>query len=365
MNIKHTTILFSLGLIILLATSCSSGKDEQATMTEVPAVQVSIGNPVASTDNSVLLTGQIESAQSANISTRVMGYITSIKVKVGDHVNKGQLLVTISNDDILARRSQADAMLSGARASSANAEKDYQRFTNLYKQKSATAKELDNVTLQYQSAKAGVESALQMKAEANAMLAYTNIIAPFSGVVSQKLADAGSMANPGMPILVLEQNKNLQVSSVIPETEINRIKLKAPATVSVNSIDKTFSGLITEISPSSMGTGGQFIVKISIPREAQNGLNAGMYANVTIATEGKSALANNESVLIPSSAIHQIGQLSALYTKSGTDKALLRYVRLGKTYGHNVEVLSGLNNNESFIVSAEGKLYNGVPVRVK
>lgn len=365
MTLKQSIILFSSGFIILSAASCSSSSDDQVKMTPVPAVQVSIGNPVVSAENSVSLTGQIESAQSANISTRVMGYITSIKVKVGDHVNKGQLLVTISNDDILARRSQAEAMLSVARASSANAEKDFQRFTNLYKQKSATAKELDNVTLQYQSAKAGVESALQMKAEANAMLAYTSITAPFSGVVSQELADAGSMANPGMPILVLEQNKNLQVSAVIPETEISKIKLKLQATVSINSINKSFSGTITEISPSSMGTGGQFVVKISVPQDAQSELNAGMYANVTIATEANSASAKNESVLIPSSAIHRIGQLNALYTKSSNDKALLRYVRLGKTFGDNVEVLSGLSNDESFIASADGKLYNGVPVKMK
>ncbi|MEO9021227.1 MAG: efflux RND transporter periplasmic adaptor subunit [Ginsengibacter sp.] len=365
MKFKQVFILFFLGAIVLFETSCSSTTDDQTKIKSVPAVQVSIGNPLVNTDNSIAVTGQIESAQSADISTRVMGYITGIKVKVGDHVNKGQLLVTISNDDIMAKRAQAGAMLSGAQASLASAEKDYQRFTTLYKQKSATAKELDNVTLQYQAAKAGVESASQMKAEANAMLAYTNIIAPFSGVVAQKLADAGSMANPGMPILILEQNKNLRVSAVIPETEISRIKLKSIATISIKSIDKTFTGAVTEISPSSMGTGGQFVVKINVPQEVQNSLNAGMYANVTIATENKSSETKNEMVLIPLSAILHIGQLDALYTVSSNDKALLRYVRLGKTYGNNVEVLSGLNKDESFIASAEGKLYNGVPVKIK
>ncbi|HET7119126.1 MAG TPA: efflux RND transporter periplasmic adaptor subunit [Hanamia sp.] len=365
MKRKQNFILFFLGFSIFYATSCSSTSDKTIEMAKVPAVEVKVENPLINTDNSIAVTGQVESAQSANISTRVMGYITGIKVKVDDHVSKGQLLVTISNDDILAKRAQADAALSGARASLASAEKDNQRFATLYKQKSATAKELDNATLQYQAATAGVESALQMKAEANAMLAYTNITAPFSGVVAQKLADAGSMANPGMPILILEQNKNLRVSAVIPETEIDRVKLKSIATISIKSIDKTFTGDVTEISPSSMGTGGQFVVKISVPQEFQNGLNAGMYANVVITTASKSASTTNEMVLIPSSAINHIGQLDALYTVSSENKALLRYVRLGKTYGNNVEVLSGLNKHESFIASAEGKLYNGVPIKVK
>lgn len=365
MKSKQYFILILFGFSTFLGASCSSTNDKNEQVANLPAVIVSLANPLVNTNNSIAVTGQIESAQSANISTRVMGYITGIKVKTGDHVNKGQLLVTISSDDILAKRAQANAMLSGARASFESAEKDYKRFTNLYQQKSATAKELDNITLQYQSAKANVQSALQMKAEANAMLAYTNITAPFSGVVAQKLADAGSMANPGIPILILEQNKNLRVSAVIPETEINRIKLNSPATISINSIDKTFTGTVTEISPSSIGTGGQFVVKINVPQEAQKDLNAGMYANVNITTAGRSSTENNEMVLIPSTAIHTVGQLDALYTISSSNKALLRYVRLGKTYGNNVEVLSGLGQNESFVATSEGKLYNGLPVRVK
>lgn len=365
MKLKRNSALFFLGLIILFGSACSTSSEKDIAKENVPAIQVSVENPLINTDNSIAVTGQIESVHSANISTRVMGYITGIKVKAGDHVKKGQLLATISNEDILAKRAQTDAMISSARASLSSAEKDYQRFTTLYNQKSATAKELDNVTLQYQAAKAGLQSAMQMRAEANAVLAYTNITAPFSGVIAQKLMDAGSMANPGMPILVLEQNKNLQVSAVIPETEISRIQLKSVATISIKSIDKTFTGTVIEISPSSIATGGQYVVKISVPQEAQKDLNAGMYANVNIITKDTSSATNNEAVLIPLSAINHIGQLNGIYTVSSDSTALLRYVRLGKTYGSNVEILSGLNNKESFIASADGKLYNGVPVRVK
>ena len=83
-----------------------------------------------------------------------MGIITTLKVKVGDHVSKGQVLATISNQDILAKRAQADAIIMQAQATLTSAQKDYDRFTILYKQQSATAKELDNVTLQYNSANA-------------------------------------------------------------------------------------------------------------------------------------------------------------------------------------------------------------------
>lgn len=364
MKRKQGKNLFFIGLMIVVASSCASSPEKKEMKEPVAGIPVRVERPAISSDHSITLTGQIESAHTASISTRVMGYITDIKVKPGDRVSKGQLLVTISNEDILAKLAQADALISGAQASFKSAEKDYQRFTNLYNQKSASAKELDNVTLQYQAAKAGLQSAMQMKAEASAMLVYTRITAPFSGVVAQKLMDAGSMANPGMPVLVIEQDKSLRVSAVIPETEISRIRLQSAAAISVKSMDKTVAGAVIEISPSSIATGGQYVVKISLPQDAGNSLRAGMYANVTIMTNDKTPATDNKAVLIPSDAVNHIGQLTALYTVSNNGTALLRYVRLGKTYGNNVEVLSGLSNEERFIVSAEGKLYNGVPVEI-
>ncbi|RYZ36359.1 MAG: efflux RND transporter periplasmic adaptor subunit [Sphingobacteriales bacterium] len=356
--------LILLALILVATNSCTSSPEKTATAEKVQPVAVNVETASLNSDNSISVTGQIESVHSANISTRVMGYITNVKVKAGDRVTKGQLLVTISNEDIMAKLAQADAILAGANAALSSAEKDHQRFTNLYNQKSASAKELDNVTLQYQAARANARAAAQMKAEARSMLAYTNIVAPFSGIVTKKLTDAGSMANPGMPILVIEQSGNLQVNAAIPETEINRIELKSPASVSVESAGKNFTGEVVEISPSSMGTGGQFLVKISLPKEAQNLLNAGMYAHVRINTKSDSPAKNNENILIPLIAVNRIGQMDAVYTISSQGTAILRYVRLGKTYGDKVEVLSGLNNREGFITKAEGKLYNGVPVKL-
>ena len=364
MKITKNSILFLFVVVIISASSCSSSSDKTITTEKATPIAVSLASPISTSDNSIAVTGQVESVNTAQISTRVMGYITAIKVKPGDRISKGQLLVTISNDDVLAKVAQADAMLASATANFQSAEKDYQRFTNLYQQKSASAKELDNVILQYQATKAGVRSAKQMKAEANAMLAYTNITAPFSGIVTKKLSDAGSMANPGMPILVIEQGGDLQVSVTIPETEITSIQLQSPATISIQSIGENFTGKVIEISPSSIGTGGQFLVKISLLGEAQKSINAGMYAHVKIKKRGKSTSANNQTVIVPRSAIHQIGQLNAIYTISTEGTALLRYVRLGKIYGNEVEIISGLNNTEKFIIETKGKLYNGVPVKI-
>ena len=360
---KSAVFLIACGMILL--SSCSSGDNRNEAKPGIDsAIMVKVSTPTGNDGSGFTISGQVEASQSANISTRVMGYITKLNVKVGDHVNKGQLIASISNSDILAKKAQTDAMIAEAEAALENAQKDRDRFQALYNQQSATAKELDNVTLQYNSAKARLESAKQMRNEVNASLAYTSLTAPFSGTVTQKLADAGSMANPGMTIVTLEQNGSYQISASVPETEIGQIKQGEMVTVNIKSIHRDFKGNITEINHSSAFTGGQYLVKISIPDNEKRGLYAGMYANINIAPENKIS-SKSDAVMVPISSIIRRNQLTGLYTISSSNTALLRWVRLGKTIGDQVEVQSGLAKDETFIVSADGKLFNGAPIKIK
>lgn len=357
---------FIAGAFLLMFTACSSPKKELPVGGKDEAVVVTVSTPSGTDMQNIHASGQIEAAQTAQISTRVMGFITMLNVRVGDRVNKGQLLATISNQDIVAKRGQIDAMITEAQAALSNAQKDYDRFTILYRQQSATAKELDNVTLQYQSAKARLEGAKQMRNEVNASLGYTSLTAPFSGIVVQKLAEAGNLANPGMPILTIEQSGSYQISASIPENVIQQIHLGAEATVSISSIGKTIKGTIVQINPSSQFTGGQYIVKINIPEADKKELYAGMYAQISIPMKDPQvAVNNNNTVLVPAASIVHKDHLTGLYCIGSNQTALLRWVRLGKTYGDKVEVLSGLEKDEQFVVSAEGKLYNGVSVKIK
>lgn len=364
-NLKTTSQIFA-GIGLIVFSACSSNKEEVAIANTDAAVMVTVATPSGTGQQGINVSGQIEASRTANISTRVMGFITMLKVKVGDHVSKGQLLATISNQDMIAKRGQTDAMISEAQAALNSAQKDYERLTTLYKQQSATAKELDNVTLQYNSAKSRLEGARQMRNEVNASLGYTSLTAPFSGIVTQKLADAGSMANPGMPILTIEQSGSYQVSASVPENIINQIHQGAEAFVTIKSIDKTIKGTVVQINPSSQFTGGQYIIKVNIADAAKKGLYAGMYATVSIPVKEPVAVTTTgNSVMVPVSSIEHRDQLTGLYTIGSNNTALLRWVRLGKTFGDKVEVLSGLEKNEQFVVTVDGKLYNGIPIKIK
>lgn len=357
-----TSLLIAISLTAIFNSSCS-GKKESGKETAADVVTVTLAKAGKGDQDAVVASGRVESSQSANISTRLMGRITAIHVKAGDRVSKGQLLVTISDEDIRAKRAQSAAMIAEAEASLANAQKDYDRFSNLYKSQSATARELDNVTLQYNAAKARVEAARQMRNEINAMLSYSSLTAPFSGVVTQKLAETGSIANPGMTILTIEQDADLLVAAAVAESDISLVKTGDTAVLHFKSGGQTCTGKIVQLNPSSQFTGGQYIVKISIPAAVKKDLYSGMFVNVSIPIASGAARGAADKVMIPVSAIVNRDELTGVYTMSQQNTALLRWIRLGRQEGGEAEVLSGLAAGETYILQADGKLYNGAPVK--
>ncbi|MFN8243071.1 MAG: efflux RND transporter periplasmic adaptor subunit [Ferruginibacter sp.] len=363
---KAATGLVAALSMILFITGCSGDKQEAADNKNEKPVPVVVATAGASDFSAGIdVSGRVEAIQSANISTRVMGYITRVLVNTGDPVRQGQLLFTVNSTDILAKRAQTEAMIAQANAALANAQKDYDRFSVLYKQQSATAKELENVSLQYKAAQSGLNAARQMRNEVNAQLSYTNVTAPFSGVVTQKLQDAGSMATPGMPVLVLEQGGSLQVSASVSESQIAALHQGDEALLNIKSAGKVISGKITRISASSQATGGQYIIKISIPDADKKDLYSGMYVNVNIPVKNKPVpAAADNGVMVPLESIVNNNQLTGIYTVSSNNRAVLRWLRLGKQSGDKVEVLAGLGRNEAFIVKAGGRLYNGAPVSI-
>ena len=363
MRIQLNTPAIMLILLAAIFLASCSGDNHQADEKKVNPVNVTVATAGAQSGNTIQVSGQIESKETAVISTRVMGFITSIKVKAGDKVQKGQLLATISNGDIQAKRAQAQAMVSEAEAALKDAQKDYERFAELYKQNSASTKEFENATLHYNSVKAKTEAARQMQKESEVMLTYTNLTAPFAGVITQTPIDAGSMANPGMPILMMEQTGGYQVSASVSEGDIAKIKTGTEAEIVIKSSGRRIKGKVAEVSPSSQFSGGQYMIKVNIPDEEKTGLYSGMYVSVSILVAKDSG--GDAITLVPTSSIVYKDQLTGIYTITENQTALLRCVRLGKEQGDQVEVLSGLRNDEKFILASEGKLYNGAPILVK
>lgn len=352
-----------LALIILTLTSCNGEKKEA--VTESPAIPVKVSAVAGnSTSAFVSASGKIEAANSADLSTRMMGYVTRLHVAVGQKVASGQTLVSINNTDLLAKKAQVDASILQATAGFNNAKKDYDRFVNLFKQQSASQKELDDMTARYEMAKAGLEGAKQMRNEVMAQFNYSNITAPFSGVITNTFVKAGDMANPGMPLVSIEGASKLQVNAMVSESDITAIKKGMPVTILVKSSNDKLAGTVSEVSISAKNTGGQYLVKIDLEK-TNTAVLSGMFVNVQFPIANKNTNKVSNTVLVPESALVHQGQLTGIYTIGTQNVAILRWLRTGKTYGDQTEVLSGLSFKENYIISAEGKLFNGAKVSVQ
>lgn len=358
---KKNIHFLAFAFAVLFLTSCGSDEKKDP-IASAPSISVKVAKVAANTNNPFLMvSGKIQAAQSADLGTRMTGYVDKVHVNVGDKVTKGQLLLSINNADLEAKKAQVAASITQAKVMYNNAEKNYKRYQNLYESKSISQKEMDDMTANYQISKAGLEAANQMKNEVNAQFAYSNITAPFSGIITSKNIENGDMASPGVLLISLEKPADFEVIAMVPETEISEIKKGTEVRVLVKSINAAISGKVTELSSSAKNTGGQYLVKIKLEK-TNTAILSGMFANVQFPIARKAA---SNMVLIPKEVLVTNGQLSGLYTVSQSNTAVLRWLRLGRDFGDEIEVLSGLNSGESYIISSEGKLYNGVKITIQ
>lgn len=355
-------IITTLTLSTLLFISC--GKEVKEATQNEPAIVVQVSESTSNNSEFISASGKIEAENSANLSTRMMGYVTKVHVKTGQKVGAGQLLVSINNTDLQAKKAQVDAAILQATAGYNNAKKDYDRFVNLFAQQSASQKELDDMTSRFEMAKAGLEGAKQMRNEVMAQFSYSNITAPFAGEVTNTFVKEGDMANPGMPLVSVEGTSRMQVTAMVSESDITHIKNGMLVNITVKSINKEVTGKVIEVSGSAKNTGGQYLVKVVLNTNDKTILS-GMFVNVQfpVANTVKSAT-TTDKVLVPVSVLVKQGQLTGIYTVGSGNKAILRWIRTGKNYGDQVEVLSGLTANESYIISSEGKLFNGTLIQI-
>lgn len=346
---------------LAIFSSCGS-KENQATTNAANIKAVTNVAQVIEYPAQYSFSGKLEADKQANLSTRMMGQIERVLVTPGQKVKAGDLLVQIRAQDIQAKKAQVEASQVEAKTAFESAQKDLKRFEALYANKSASDKEMDDMRTRFEMAKARLDAVNQMQNEVNESFRYTSIRAPYNGVITGKFVNDGDMANPGMPLLSIESPGQWKVIARIPESDIANLKLNDPVKVQFSSVaGLQILGTISEINPSSTNTGAQFEAKIALnTNPSQNtSLYSGMYATV-IYENGTQPI-----MLIPQNALVKRGQLEGLYTVSQSGTSLLRWIRTGKAYGDSIEVLSGLNDGEKYILSSESKLYDGAIVENK
>ncbi|MDR2233120.1 MAG: HlyD family efflux transporter periplasmic adaptor subunit, partial [Tannerella sp.] len=158
----------------------------------------------------------------------------------------------------------------------------------------------------------------------------------------------------------MEQSGELQIVSSVSENYVPYIKVGDAAIIELKSLNMSIDGKISELSPSSFGTGGNYSMKLTIDAKDKGNIRPGMYANILI--PNKAAEENPSNILLEASSLIYRDQLTGVYVVDDRNQAHLRWVRLGKTLGNQVEAISGLRLGERVVLKTEGKLYNGVKV---
>ncbi len=301
-------------------------------------------------------TGSVQARESAFVSAQVMGRIQQVLVREGDSVRAGQTLVVLDDAAIRSSVDQAQAGVKAAQSAQAAAQTNaalatstLDRYKQLDAQKSVSPQELDEVSRRAEAAAANLEAvraqtdaARAQESGARTMLSYTRLVAPFAGVVTARMADPGTMAAPGTPLLKIDEAGPLQLDTAVDESAIGAIHKGMKVAVTIDGASSSNqAGTVTEIVPAADPSSHSFLVKIDLPSSAQ--MRSGMYGTAMFANGTKQA------ILIPRSAVVTRGSLSCAYVLDGQGVAQLRYLTLGAAQGGLVEVLSGVSENEKLV----------------
>ncbi len=355
-----------IAMLVVLFVGCSSENKSQAPAPEVVRGVALITTHRAMQPDYLEATGTVRPEQSAQLASQMMGTITAVNVHEGEAVRRGQVLITIDGAQPRAAYQSATAGLQASKQAVAAADADYalaeatmKRYQSLYDKKSVSPQEYDEVKTRLEAAKARRDAAQSGTAQAEAAVSessttvgFTRIRAPFDGVVTTKLVDAGAMASPGVPLLVMEDPSHFRLEVSIDESQISVMKLGATVPVVIDSLGgQEIAGKLVQIVPAADPASRTFTVKIELP--ANPLIRSGVFGRARFIR------GQRESMAVPQTALLQRGQLDAVYVVNKDGLATLRYVTLGKASSGNVEVLSGLEDGDRVVAEASGRELSG------
>lgn len=358
MQLTIRRICLALVVASVAPAGCSKSRNSEAsapeTVSNVPVVTVQ----KAEIPDWIEAVGTVRAAQISDVSSQMMGTIIEIRVHEGDRVQAGELLARIDDAQPRSAMDQATAAVTAAGKATIAAETDLaladatlKRYQPLYEKKSISALQFDQTRAQFQSAEARRDMARAAEAQAEAMLAqaqtslaYTEVRAPFSGVITDKKVDPGALALPGMAIFTLENTGNFRLEATVDESDIGWVQIGQSTVVTLDSLGSAgLSGKVVQIVPAADPASRSFLVKISLP--VNKGVRSGLFGRAHFPRGTRQAL------LIPFTAVVQRGQMQGVYALDANQIAGLRYITLGRRDADKVEVLSGLQNGEKLVAA--------------
>lgn len=371
-QIHQNHALYGIALMMLassLLVSCGKKTEGQA-KTEPVLVKEMIVGEGGYAATSANYSGTVEEENGVALSFSMGGTIKQLRVKVGDHVRRGQLIASVDPTSV---KNSFDM----AHATRLQAEDAFKRMKQLHDKGSLP--DIKWVEVQSQ-----LQQAVSAENIARKSLSDCNLYAPMDGVISEKNAEVGQNAAPGMPIAKLVTTRVLNVKIAVPESEMAGIHVRQRAKIQVQALDgRWFSGYVIEKGVIADPITRSYSVKIRV-EGAADGLLPGMVSNVSLAkiasssyaassnTAAGNATSGNDSssaadasscIIIPASLV-QLGDDSSnfVWVDEG-GKAVRRTIVCGEYVSNGVSIVSGLKHGDKLIVEGQQKVCTGTALK--
>lgn len=337
---NRSTLLFTASLALL--SGCAK-HEAPGPATALPSARVHLAL-VEATDRPALteVTGTIRPVQRAQLAAKVMGTISEIPVTLGQNVAAGDLLVKISAGEITARLAQAQAQLNVAR-------RDLERERELLGKGASTAEMVRGLEDRFTMTQAMVQ-------EAEVMLSYAEVRAPFAGVVARKPVNVGDLASPGSLLVELESTDVFQVEVAIPDSLAVTLTPASVLTVTVPVAGLSFAAPLAELSSMADSSAHSVGAKLTVP--PGTAVRSGQFARVAVPGPSVHALQ------VPAGAVALLGQMERVFVVGEGNRAILRLVKTGAAVGDRVEIVSGLDAGERVVFNPPAGLREGQPLEI-
>lgn len=336
-----SSLRFLLPAALALLAGCSKPASHADTAASLPPAKVHLA-PAVGEDLLALteVTGTVRPMQRAQLAAKVMGAIEEMPFTLGQRVAAGDLLVKISVGEIKARLVQAQAQFNVA-------QRDLARERDLLGKGASTADMVRGLEDRYTMTQAMVR-------EAEVMLGYAEVRAPFAGVIARKLANVGDLAAPGYPLVEIEGTDSFQVEAAVPDSLAASLKPGIGLTVEAGSL--TFTAPLAELSSAADPSARSVLAKLTVPAGVT--VRSGQFVRVQVPG------APSRVLHVPAAALSLLGQMERVFVAGEGNRAVLRLVKSGARVGDRLEIVSGLDAGERVVVNPPAGLREGQPLEI-
>jgi multidrug efflux pump subunit AcrA (membrane-fusion protein) len=343
--------------------------------------------------------GTVRPRNRISLSSQINGFVREMRVRVGDGVKKDQVLATLDARDAESQKAAAQAateeaqaalsearrshqaaveMQAAAKASTELAGQTFNRYQKLAESRSVSPQELDEVRTRRNASAAELASRQAMVAaaqdrikqvearisqakaqlrRADVMLSWTEIKAPSSGKIVERLTDPGTAIFPGTPLLVIESTDRPQVLADIPTERSGILRIGSAVRLRDAETGSVWEGRVAEIVP--LSNPGTHSIQFKVDLPSNFSLPSGQFVKVEIPAGTRDAL------LAPRAAVRQTGQLTGIFVVDSASRARFRLAKIAPYDAERAEVLSGVEPGERIIPRLSDQIADGIPVTAR